>query len=290
MTALRFSLLYEIIGQGSLRIESDDSLYDFIRKGIEMNPEMFCLLEFVRLEYCSTDVMDDFFDLLWQNSYEINVLIWATLCARLVLPNININERQAKQFPPLVKKGERFDVPDGVIAHLTREFGGNMHDRHVIEVTSGSFEKETRGANPHSGAYNKEECAAAKNASDLEATSYFCSASRGQEEDVPHTKNNWVSYDFKERRIVPTHYAVRANWLAPGSDHLKSWLVETSGDGESWQEVGCYEDNQQLNGWWFIGTFAVAGREECRFIRLVNAGGNDCLYISTWEIFGNLFE
>jgi hypothetical protein len=63
--ALPFSFLYEIISHGSLRIESEDGLYDFIRKGTKMNLEMFYLLEFVRFEYCSTDVMDNFFDLLW---------------------------------------------------------------------------------------------------------------------------------------------------------------------------------------------------------------------------------
>jgi hypothetical protein len=56
------------------------------------------------------------------------------------------------------------DVPDGIIAHLTTEYKGNVRDRHVIDVTSGSFEKETRGANPHSGAYDDDPENAAKNA------------------------------------------------------------------------------------------------------------------------------
>jgi hypothetical protein len=72
LTTLPFSFLYEIICHGSLRIESEDSLCDFIRRGTTINPEMFCLLEFVRFKYCSTDVMNNFFDLLWENSYEIN--------------------------------------------------------------------------------------------------------------------------------------------------------------------------------------------------------------------------
>jgi hypothetical protein len=62
--------------------------------------------------------------------------------------------KQAKQFPPSVKKGGRFDVPDGIIAHLTRECGGNVHDRHVVDVTCASFEKETYEANPNYAAEN----------------------------------------------------------------------------------------------------------------------------------------
>jgi hypothetical protein len=101
-----------------------------------------------------------------------------------------------------------FDVPDGIIAHLTRECGGNVPDRSVVEVTCGSFEKETEGANPHSGAFNNYPYWAAKNAADLETPSEFVSAFRWPTEDIPHTRNNWVCHDFKERRTVPTHYAV----------------------------------------------------------------------------------
>jgi hypothetical protein len=72
LKALPVSLLYEIISHGSLRVENEDSLYNFIHQGIETNREMFGLLEFVRFEYCSADVMNDFFDLLSEDCYEIN--------------------------------------------------------------------------------------------------------------------------------------------------------------------------------------------------------------------------
>jgi hypothetical protein len=97
------------------------------------------------------------------------------------------------------------------------------------------------------------------------------------------------------RGIVPTHYTIRTNgYDGPGFPHLKSWLVETSADGERSRAVAREEDNEQLNGTCFTGTFAVAGGGECRFIRLVNIGrnhrGDDRLCISAWEVFGNLIE
>jgi hypothetical protein len=49
--------------------------------------------------------------------------------------------------------------------------------------------------------------------------------------------------------------------------HPKSWLVETSVDGENWREIACEEDNEQLNGSMFTDTFAVANGGECRFVR-----------------------
>jgi hypothetical protein len=216
---------------------------------------------------------------------------------------VSLAVRPPKQFPPSMKKGKAknwrrevwFDVPDGIIAHLARKCRGNVHDRHVVEVACGSFEKETYGANPHSGAYNNDPNFAAKNAADLETVSYFESAFREKKQHIPHMRNNWVCYDFKEKRIMPTHYTIRTNgYDGPGQWRLKSWLVEASVHGESWREVDHRENNEQLNGAYFAGTFAVAGGGECRFIRLVDIGrnhvGNDCLLISAREIFRSLID
>jgi hypothetical protein len=122
---------------------------------------------------------------------------------------------QVKQFPPSVKtvrtknvlswqsgKEIEINVPDGIIAHLTRECGENVHDRHVVDITCGTFEKETRGANPHSGAYGNYPNSAAKNATDLETDFVSQSAYRDDDkEDIPHMRNNWICYNFNERRI-----------------------------------------------------------------------------------------
>jgi hypothetical protein len=75
---------------------------------------------------------------------------------------------------------------------------------------------------------------------------------------------------------------------------LKSWLVETSGDGKKWRVIAQKEDNMQLNGYRFTGAFSVVGGGGCRFIRLVNVGmnlpGNDCLCIQAWEVFGSILR
>jgi hypothetical protein len=80
-------------------------------------------------------------------------------------------------FPPLANKETSFpyfEVPDEIFAHLTGEGGGNVHDRRIAEITSGSFEKEIQGANSHSVAYDKDPIYAAKNAADLESDSISC--------------------------------------------------------------------------------------------------------------------
>jgi hypothetical protein len=140
----------------------------------------------------------------------------------------------------------------------------------------------------HSGAFADRLDYAAETAADLDFDSCFLSA---YPKKIFGTGGALGCCDFKDRRIVPTHYT---NDDDLGGDHLKSWLVETSVDGENWREVAREEDNEQLNGVWFSGTFAVAGGGECRFIQLVNIGRNHCgrdsLWIAAWEVFGGLVE
>jgi hypothetical protein len=76
---------------------------------------------------------------------------------------------------------------------------------------------------------------AAKNVADLGVSSCFVSVCRDKREGIRHTRNNWVCHDFKDRRIVPTHYTIRSHdsvrERGTGA-HLKSWLVDTSEDGQ----------------------------------------------------------
>jgi hypothetical protein len=52
--------------------------------------------------------------------------------------------KQTKQFPPAVKNVKGSHVPDGIIAHLTRECGGNVHDCHVGVVPKGDSSGQSR--------------------------------------------------------------------------------------------------------------------------------------------------
>jgi hypothetical protein len=82
-----------------------------------------------------------------------------------------------------------------------------VHSCGVVDATCGSFEKETHDTNSHSGAYHNRDDCAAKKAVDWKTVSYFCSACRVKEEDIPHMRNNWICYNFKEWRVLPTHSA-----------------------------------------------------------------------------------
>jgi hypothetical protein len=106
--------------------------------------------------------------------------------------------------------------------------------------------------------------------------------------------NKWICYDFMERRILPSHYAIRSGPFTVGAQHLKSWIVETSQDGEEWEEIDKRDDDNESNGPERLRIFAVGSERLCRFVRLVNIGrnhvGNDRLSMSAWEIFGTVLR
>jgi hypothetical protein len=60
------------MGYSLLRLKSEDSFYDFISQGAKANREIVGFLELVRLEYQSTNVMNDFFSLHLEHLEEIN--------------------------------------------------------------------------------------------------------------------------------------------------------------------------------------------------------------------------
>jgi serine/threonine protein kinase len=185
--------------------------------------------------------------------------------------------KNKKKIP---RKEKPVNPMDGIMAWLTKECGGNVDQQGVVAVTS-------------SIAVGGQRWCAARNVADLDATSYFMSGYHGKTEDIPNAGNNYICYDFIDRRIIPTHYAIRTHWYDPGWQHLRAWLVETSADGQNWHEADRRENSKAVTGR-FTRTFAITSAVECRFIRLVNVGrnhlGDDQLSIEAWEVFGTITE
>ena len=159
----------------------------------------------------------------------------------------------------------------GVIEYLTRECGGNVHEKGFVEVTASSV---------YDGAY------APQNAAELGTNSKFIS------NDKP---GQWICYDFKGRRVAPTSYSIRTH---DGSRFPRSWVLEVSNTGSegSWTVVDTRENNGDLNAIHVTRNFAVKAPQlgSFRFVRLrqtgKNAGGNDYLYLNSLELFGTLHQ
>jgi uncharacterized coiled-coil protein SlyX len=179
--------------------------------------------------------------------------------------------------PKPVKALRQCDIPirslDGIIACLTEQCRGNVHEKGIVTITS----KSVDGFDPSQ---------VVQNVADLKGGSSFCSMD---------SSDQWVCWDFRERRVRLTYYTLTAG-------RLKSWVIEGSLDGENWAEMDrqTHNDDFKRGG---NASFAVSKSMDCRFIRLTQIGKNhvneSCrrvtmdryiLRLGAIEFFGTLFE
>jgi hypothetical protein len=183
---------------------------------------------------------------------------------------------------------------EGIIAHLTRLCGGNVHDQGVVEVTA------TAVASGYSVG-----SLMAKNVADLESNTFFHSPNHG--------RDSWLCYNFKNRRVRATHYSLRTHFeWAAGATHLRNWVLEGSNPGATWVELDRRADDNSLNGPNAAATFPIAEQVDVQMLRIrqngpnhdtrrellivdntwtaAGWGGQFSLVISAWELFGTIIE
>ena len=176
-------------------------------------------------------------------------------------------QRQGTQF--IYKPREL----DGIIAFLTRECGGNVHKKGVVNVTASSC---VESGNPIYGV-------------DLLSDDIFHSGGE---------PNQWCCYDFKRRRVSLTSYTIRS--YRPGVNHTfhcpLSWVVEVSNDNTNWQIVDSRENDHSLCAAHVIRNFSVRTVPDgsFRYVRLLQTGYNSSntnyLVFCAFELFGTLSD
>jgi hypothetical protein len=262
-SGLPISVLSQIFGHPSLRVESEDWLLDFIVSQIEWNPTFAVLLEFVRFDYLTKFGIDKFIAWSFDHfaDFEMTTPLWRAITKRLSR-TATADLPKSSRYPTLARVRED-SLLDGIIAELTRIHGGNVHDREIVIVSASSIRSSTGEA--------------AQNAADLGQKNYLHSL---------NAPDQWLRYDFKDGRIELADYSIAAY---PGC-FLRSWVVEGSDDGLSWTVLDERKGNTDANSNHPIAAFSVDRRMKCRFIRLRQTGqvssGLDWLVLHAFEVFG----
>ena len=190
------------------------------------------------------------------------------------------------------------DHISGIIAFLTRECGGNVHDLGIVEVMLKNMHDLELAQLSHS------------------ATEYLTRPLKFLHSmmDVPllvdypwHVlqlkadgfcaltgSGSWICYDFKQFRVVLSSYSIRIAdvWLPP-SKSIRSWVIEVSRDKITWLVVDQRENidcsGASIQNFPCIPTLYGG----LRYVRLRQTGENDTeidlLAISALEFFGTLF-
>lgn len=153
----------------------------------------------------------------------------------------------------------------GIIAKLTEECGGNVVTEGVVAVYARSV-------------YDVDE--QPRNAFDLANEESCYRSNMGSPQ--------WICVDFEKREATLTGYEIR-------SGYLKSWILESSRDGERWTCIDNVVDCRSLEG--DIGkiqkaSFKIAKCGASRFIRLRVAGESvfDQLWLHSIEFFGRVTQ
>jgi hypothetical protein len=159
---------------------------------------------------------------------------------------------------------------NGIVAYLTRKYGGNVHRSRLVTIVGSSLIADATRLYPH-------------HVADFHNEAFF------QSSDTP---GQWLRWDFHKMRVSVSHYTLR-------SHELKTWRLEVSTDGQNWTQVDRHVNDQRFREppgptTERISTFSIAHPVECRFIRLTqearNHRDNNFLVFSAVEFFGTVFE
>jgi hypothetical protein len=229
------------------------------------------LLEFVRFEFLLKSTIDKFvsWSLEHFDELDITISLWQAITNRLSGGD-NAVRPISRRYPAVFRP--RTDSPlDGIIANLNGKHGGNVHERDIVKVSASSV-------------FGNNSSYVAHNAVNLvnHQQNYFFSND---------TANQWLCYDFKDRRIELTDYSIAAH---TDGHFLRSWIVEGSEGGSKWNVLDERKHNREADSNHPIATFSVSTRMKSRFIRLRQTGKcsskEDWLILFGFEVFGIVDE
>lgn len=288
LLSLPKSLLYKLISNPNLLVESEDSLLTLIQSLFTKSDHNstfsedteYDLLDFYELlepTFLSDSKFSEY--LLSLDHTELTNSVWTKLVNRFLhndpqVENVQ-NNRYLRQHPSFDFDGNPMNRFNGIIMELTRKCGGNVQDKCVVKVTSSS----------HYANYYP------KYAVDFQDRDhYYFSNSQ---------PNSWLKFDFVNRRIHPTKYSIRSRHDDGKSGcHLKCWVIEGSNSGmdNDWKILDSRKDVSELDDRDASATFSLEpdlGKNECyRFLRLrqtgLNTAGNNYLSLSALEFFGSI--
>jgi hypothetical protein len=204
----------QILNHPSHRLKTEDCLFEFVISQIKSNRSFVQVLEFIRFEFLTKSAIDDFIKWSFEHfdELEMTISLWESITKRLsgtVNPDCSNSLRYGNQ----IRRREGFPLV-GIISKLTRMHGGNVHERGIINVSASSVVSTNKSY-------------AAQNAVDLDQQNIFYS---------PNEPNQWLCFDFKDRRIQLTNYSIAAHT----SYFLRSWVVE----GSDRDQIGQFSTNK----------------------------------------------
>lgn len=274
-------LLYILSSSHNLQIHSEEWLLTIIKRLILTGGDSFkCLYACVNYGNLSQDEFEQFLDDI--DLEDIDEPLWNSLKTSFLqfkehnsfCNNHNKNksdnkknkERSQKNLSAIIEPSKPENMK-GIFAHITETLGENPSS--IVEVTSSSFNPQYPPENVIDKPNND--------------TQYF---------ESNDEENSWIRFDFKKMRIAISHYTLKTWFWGPNFQHLKSWVVEGSDDGNEWTELDQREDENSLNDALAFRRFKCLIKVSCRYIRIrstdTDHSGSNLLILNAVEFYGRL--
>lgn len=262
------SILYEIISSEFLKVDSQDSLIDFINEIFKNNEKSDKIYFYEKVEF--DKLSEEKFQLFLEefDYTEMTNQLWQKLCSCFNHQKTTIKKGTAKEIQYDGNASNRFK---GIIHYLSEKCGGNVSEKGVVNVTASTSNES------------------AKKVVDFEDTSkYYQSA---------WMSDQWIKYDFNEMRIKPTQYSIRTR-NNDDSANPQGWVIEGSNTGrdDDWKIIDSRKGVTSLQKRNQVDTFEIKNdlKESYRYLRLrlTEMATSNCphLTLSALEYFGFLIE
>lgn len=270
---LSIEQIENILDRKELKIEDEDSLLKFVLRLYQKDHKYSSLFEYVYFENVGDDTLEKFVDEFIIEDMTIGT--WNSIVYRLIKSRKrHLNDDKERYTSPKMKvvtfSADNNNKFHGILRHLCKECGGNVHDKGVVEIWS-STEFQGQGFHP-------------KNVVDYDSKSFFAPR---------NVENVDICFDFKEKQIQPTNYSIQSLNSGCGPAHLRNWVFEVSNDKVNWDIVDQHSNDSTLNGYDKFATFNTKQTDSFyRYIRIRQTGiswsGDYYSYIPYIELYGKL--
>lgn len=270
LLSLDSDLITSIIKSDKLQLKDEDTFFEFIIRRFRKNKKDAFLFNFIEFFNVSIEKVEQFFNFIHFD--DVTQEIWKNLTQYIIKSHKAIQDKS--KFVKELDSSLQFPYHDGVskdgiIHYLSNKTKGNIHDNKTIEVTANGF------CGSHSPKFLV----------DFDGTRIFHSYRNSE---------NWVCYDFKDKKIKISHYSIESvNWYQ-NEHNLRNWIIETSDNCTDWMIVDKQCNSDILNGPGRIGTFKVEHNVFSRYVRLRQTGPNwkneDVMILKSIEFYGNLIN
>lgn len=286
LKSLSIDTIDKIINNEKLELDSEDQLLHFVNELFVTNSNYSFLYEYVQFENISCEMMKEFISI-----YDIdfmNCAVWKSISMRLEkevkiekkVKNRHLykktNENCKSNSNSNSNKGIKFEPSNdnsfsGILNHLRKKSNGNIENE--VNITASSI-------------YNNDARHQPRNV--------VCYENNGNEFYSKNQEGNWLCFDFKEHRIIPTDYTIKSYDCIENYRCTKSWVIEISNDNENWEVIDEENNCSYVNGKLRMHTFHIQKppNKESRYIRIKSTSqcwnGEYYFNIGKFEIYGTL--